>query len=138
MAGLGVNDSHVLPVVGKLLATAKTDKVRSRQRCRAGTRLPFATGNEWRAFFMTTTKDAGPGELEQLDYHRTPLRMGNPLPPFTLAHPFRKERGMDGTRKYGARMGARGGLNHQSSKIDQVGMGISLGRNHVPYWLGGD
>src|SRR5690349_1550918 len=69
-AGFRIDDPHVVPVVGKLLAATQADKVGAGDRRDLGTRLAFTTGNQWSAFLMAAAKDPGPGQRKQFNDHK--------------------------------------------------------------------
>lgn len=60
-AGIRIDNLHIVPIVGKLFAAAQAYKVGSGDGRDSGTRLSFAASNEWRAFFMATAENFGPG-----------------------------------------------------------------------------
>ena len=75
-AGFRIDDLHVVPIVGKFFATTQADKVGSGDGRDNRTRLAFAASNKWRAFFMATAKNLGPGQFEQFNKHKTPHEWG--------------------------------------------------------------
>ena len=105
-AGIRINHSHVVPIVGKLFATAEADKISSRDGRDSRTRLAFTAGYEWRAFLMATAENFGPGHLNQFNKHRH----------LTNGGPSEVER-----------------TKPQNARLE---IGNSLDLHHVPYFLG--
>ena len=63
-AGFWINDTHIVPVIGKFFAAAQADKIRPGDGRDSGAGLAFTASDKRRASFMTATEDPGPGQFK--------------------------------------------------------------------------